>query len=65
MTVTVQSGQLTCMLEADDIARLLPHRYPFFLLDRVVNVRAGGERRGDQERQRRPIPCWPATSPAG
>ena len=42
MTVTVQSGQSTgIVLEADDIARLLPHRYPFFLLDRVVNVQPG------------------------
>ena len=28
-------------LSADDIARLLPHRYPFFLLDKVVSVEPG------------------------
>lgn len=28
-------------LSADDIARLLPHRYPFFLLDRVVSLEPG------------------------
>jgi 3-hydroxyacyl-[acyl-carrier-protein] dehydratase len=28
-------------LSADDIARLLPHRYPFFLLDRVTVVEPG------------------------
>jgi 3-hydroxyacyl-[acyl-carrier-protein] dehydratase len=28
-------------LSADDIARLLPHRYPFFLLDRVTAVEPG------------------------
>jgi 3-hydroxyacyl-[acyl-carrier-protein] dehydratase len=28
-------------LSADDIARLLPHRYPFFLLDKVVSVVPG------------------------
>jgi 3-hydroxyacyl-[acyl-carrier-protein] dehydratase len=28
-------------LRADDIARLLPHRYPFFLLDRVTAVEPG------------------------
>ena len=29
------------VLTADDIARLLPHRYPFFLLDRVVALEPG------------------------
>ena len=29
------------MLTADEIARLLPHRYPFFLLDRVVALDPG------------------------
>lgn len=29
------------VLTADDIAGLLPHRYPFFLLDRVVGVEPG------------------------
>ena len=28
-------------LSADEIARLLPHRYPFFLLDRVTSVEPG------------------------
>lgn len=28
-------------LTADDIARLLPHRYPFFLLDRVTALEPG------------------------
>jgi 3-hydroxyacyl-[acyl-carrier-protein] dehydratase len=34
----VPTGRL---LGADDIARLLPHRYPFFLLDRVTAVEPG------------------------
>jgi len=29
------------LLTADDIARLLPHRYPFFLLDRVTGLEPG------------------------
>jgi 3-hydroxyacyl-[acyl-carrier-protein] dehydratase len=29
------------VLTADDIARILPHRYPFFLLDRVVALTPG------------------------
>lgn len=29
------------VLGADDIARLLPHRYPFFLLDRVTALEPG------------------------
>jgi len=29
------------VLTADDIARLLPHRYPFFLLDRVTALEPG------------------------
>jgi 3-hydroxyacyl-[acyl-carrier-protein] dehydratase len=29
------------VLSADDIARLLPHRYPFFLLDRVTALEPG------------------------
>jgi 3-hydroxyacyl-[acyl-carrier-protein] dehydratase len=32
---------LATSLTADDIARLLPHRYPFFLLDKVVSVEPG------------------------
>lgn len=31
----------TGRLSADDISRLLPHRYPFFLLDRVTSVQPG------------------------
>jgi 3-hydroxyacyl-[acyl-carrier-protein] dehydratase len=34
---TAPPGRLT----ADDIARLLPHRYPFFLLDRVTALSPG------------------------
>jgi 3-hydroxyacyl-[acyl-carrier-protein] dehydratase len=34
----VPTGQA---LSADEIARLLPHRYPFFLLDRVTAVQPG------------------------
>lgn len=29
------------VLTADDVARLLPHRYPFALLDRVTEIRPG------------------------
>lgn len=37
MTATLPLTVLT----ADDIARLLPHRYPFFLLDRIVALEPG------------------------
>jgi 3-hydroxyacyl-[acyl-carrier-protein] dehydratase len=37
MTATTTARQLT----ADDIGRLLPHRYPFFLLDRVTALEPG------------------------
>ena len=29
------------VMSADEIARLLPHRYPFFLLDRIVSLEPG------------------------
>ena len=47
MTATLDSttGPLAppapTVLTADDIVRLLPHRYPFFLLDRVVALDPG------------------------
>jgi 3-hydroxyacyl-[acyl-carrier-protein] dehydratase len=43
MTGAVASApvQTVRSLSADDIARLLPHRYPFFLLDRVTAVEPG------------------------
>jgi 3-hydroxyacyl-[acyl-carrier-protein] dehydratase len=33
--------QVVSRLSADDVARLLPHRYPFFLLDRVTALEPG------------------------
>ncbi|WP_030776102.1 3-hydroxyacyl-ACP dehydratase FabZ [Streptomyces sp. NRRL S-920] len=36
-----QSPPRTAVLSADDIARLLPHRHPFFLLDRVTALNPG------------------------
>lgn len=38
MTITTAAKTA---LSADDIARLLPHRYPFFLLDRVTELEPG------------------------
>lgn len=37
---TTPAGQ-AAVLSADDVARLLPHRFPFFLLDRVVALDPG------------------------
>jgi len=34
-------SRLSVAFEADEIARYLPHRYPFLLLDRVVDVEPG------------------------
>lgn len=43
MTTTLVAPQAPTptVLTADDIARLLPHRYPFFLLDRIVALEPG------------------------
>lgn len=38
MTATLPPATI---LTADDIARLLPHRYPFFLLDRIIGLDPG------------------------
>jgi 3-hydroxyacyl-[acyl-carrier-protein] dehydratase len=40
-TLTAPPAETVTILSADDIARLLPHRYPFFLLDRVVALEPG------------------------
>lgn len=40
-TTTTARVPGTTMLSADEIARLLPHRYPFFLLDRVIALEPG------------------------
>jgi 3-hydroxyacyl-[acyl-carrier-protein] dehydratase len=34
-------GDLTLPLEAADIMRIIPHRYPFLLIDRVVELEPG------------------------
>jgi 3-hydroxyacyl-[acyl-carrier-protein] dehydratase len=39
--VTTTLAPAETILAADDIARLLPHRYPFFLLDRVTALEPG------------------------
>jgi 3-hydroxyacyl-[acyl-carrier-protein] dehydratase len=36
-----QSALLAAPLSADDVARLLPHRHPFLLLDRVTELQPG------------------------
>ena len=38
--------------EAADIMRILPHRYPFLLVDRVIELEPGKRAVGDQERDR-------------
>jgi 3-hydroxyacyl-[acyl-carrier-protein] dehydratase len=40
-TPATQQRPETTAMSADDIARLLPHRYPFLLLDKVVSVEPG------------------------
>jgi 3-hydroxyacyl-[acyl-carrier-protein] dehydratase len=40
-TETTDTGALTLPLEAADIMRILPHRYPFLLVDRVVELEPG------------------------
>ncbi|HEX6077287.1 MAG TPA: 3-hydroxyacyl-ACP dehydratase FabZ [Micromonosporaceae bacterium] len=37
----VETPAITAPLSADDIARLLPHRYPFLMLDRVTALEPG------------------------
>jgi 3-hydroxyacyl-[acyl-carrier-protein] dehydratase len=39
--VTIETTTPTAPLEAADIMRLLPHRYPFLLVDRVVELEPG------------------------
>jgi 3-hydroxyacyl-[acyl-carrier-protein] dehydratase len=40
-TETTDTGALTLPLEAADIMRILPHRYPFLMIDRVVELEPG------------------------
>jgi 3-hydroxyacyl-[acyl-carrier-protein] dehydratase len=40
-TATDPTTDLTAPLEAADIMRVLPHRYPFLLVDRVVELEPG------------------------
>jgi 3-hydroxyacyl-[acyl-carrier-protein] dehydratase len=40
-TTTEASAPYTLPLEAADIMRILPHRYPFLLVDRVVELEPG------------------------
>jgi 3-hydroxyacyl-[acyl-carrier-protein] dehydratase len=37
--MTLTDPAPTATLEADDILKLLPHRYPFLLVDRVIAIR--------------------------
>jgi 3-hydroxyacyl-[acyl-carrier-protein] dehydratase len=39
--MTTTSADLRVPLEAADIMRLLPHRYPFLLIDRVIELEPG------------------------
>ncbi|KUM78459.1 3-hydroxyacyl-ACP dehydratase FabZ [Streptomyces curacoi] len=41
MTAAPSSPSARVVLNADDIARMLPHRHPFFLLDRVTALEPG------------------------
>lgn len=41
MTAVLAAALELGTLEADDVALLLPHRYPFFLLDRVTSLDPG------------------------
>ena len=36
-------------LDINDIQRILPHRFPFLLIDRVVDLDAPGAHRRDQK----------------
>ena len=40
-TETTDTGAVTLPLEAADIMRILPHRYPFLMVDRVVELEPG------------------------
>jgi 3-hydroxyacyl-[acyl-carrier-protein] dehydratase len=40
-TDTTDTGALALPLEAADIMRILPHRYPFLMVDRVVELEPG------------------------
>jgi 3-hydroxyacyl-[acyl-carrier-protein] dehydratase len=41
MTDAPSAGDLSLPLEAADIMRLIPHRYPFLLVDRVLELEPG------------------------
>jgi 3-hydroxyacyl-[acyl-carrier-protein] dehydratase len=41
MTVENAAAPFTAPLEAADIMRILPHRYPFLLVDRVIELEPG------------------------
>ncbi|HYM52960.1 MAG TPA: 3-hydroxyacyl-ACP dehydratase FabZ [Candidatus Dormibacteraeota bacterium] len=40
-TTTTATSELTLPLEAADIMRIIPHRYPFLLIDRVIELDPG------------------------
>jgi 3-hydroxyacyl-[acyl-carrier-protein] dehydratase len=40
-TAGAAAGELSLPLEAADIMRILPHRYPFLLVDRVIELEPG------------------------
>jgi len=40
-SATTRGAELTLPLEAADIMRIIPHRYPFLLLDRVIELEPG------------------------
>ena len=37
-------------IEIDEIERIIPHRYPFLFIDRIIEIEDGKTRRRDQER---------------
>ena len=39
--MTAEAAPFTAPLEASDIMRILPHRYPFLLVDRVIELEPG------------------------
>jgi 3-hydroxyacyl-[acyl-carrier-protein] dehydratase len=41
MTTEATTQSMTLPLEASDIMRILPHRYPFLLVDRIVELEPG------------------------
>ena len=39
------------VLSAQQIQELLPHRWPFLMVDRIIELEPGGTSRGSEERQ--------------